>query len=91
MRLQPLRLSLDREVEALNGIKKRQVFDLAERALVVTEHQALLYRCENCQCETKAAFPGGVVSPVQYGERVNGAAIYLNIQQLTPRIGPPRR
>ncbi len=70
--------------KSATGIEKRQVFDLAERALVVTEHQALLYRCENCQYETKAAFPGGVVSPVQYGERVKAAAIYLNIQQLIP-------
>jgi transposase len=34
--------------------------------------------------ETKAAFPEGVVSPTQYGERIKAAAIYLNIQQLIP-------
>ncbi len=33
---------------------------------------------------TKAAFPEGVVSPTQYGERIKAAAIYLNVQQLIP-------
>src|SRR5216683_1512781 len=41
-----------------------------------------------CHCgsplETKTAFPAGVVSPTQYGERIKAAAIYLNIQQLIP-------
>jgi transposase len=70
--------------KSATGIEKRQLFDLPERSLVVTEHQASIYRCENCRGETKAAFPDGVVSPVQYGERVKAAAIYLNIQQLLP-------
>jgi len=65
-------------------IEKRQVFDLAERPLMVTEHQASIYRCENCRGVTKAAFPDGVVSPTQYGERLRAAAVYLNIQQLIP-------
>ena len=66
------------------GIDKRQVFDLAERPLVVTQHQATIYRCAHCRGETKAAFPDGVVSPTQYGERLRAAAIYLNVQQLLP-------
>ena len=65
-------------------IEKRQVFDLAERPLLVTEHQASIYRCAHCRGETKAAFPDGVVSPTQYGERIKAAAIYLNVQQLLP-------
>src|SRR5882762_1081019 len=66
------------------GVEKRQVFDLPERPLVVTQHQASIYRCAHCRGETKAAFPGGVVSPTQYGERIKAAAIYLNILQLIP-------
>jgi transposase len=66
------------------GIEKRQVFDLPERPLVVTEHQASIYLCAHCRGVTKAAFPEGVVSPTQYGERLKAAAIYLNIQQLIP-------
>ena len=70
--------------KSASGIEKRQVFDLPERLLAVTEHQASIYRCDHCRVETKAAFPDGVVSPVQYGERVKAAAIYLNIRQLIP-------
>ena len=70
--------------QAAVRIEKRQVFDLAERPLVVTEHQAAIYRCAGCRGETKAAFPDGVVSLTQYGERLRAAAIYLNVQQLLP-------
>ena len=65
-------------------IEKRQVFDLVERPLVVTEHRAAIYRCAGCRGETKAVFPDGVVSLTQYGERLRAAAIYLNVQQLLP-------
>jgi transposase len=37
---------------------------------------------------TKAAFPEGVVSPTQYGERIKAAAIYLNVRQLIPEDRP---
>jgi transposase len=64
--------------------ERRQVFDLPERLLRVTEHRALVYRCACCGGRTKAVFPDGVVSPVQYGERIQAAAVYLNVQQLLP-------
>jgi transposase len=67
-----------------SGIEKRQVFDLPEPRLEVTEHQAQIYTCEQCHGTTKAAFPEDVTSPVQYGSRVKAAAIYLNAQQLIP-------
>jgi transposase len=76
------RLPLD--PKAPIAIEKRQVFDLPERLLLVTEHQASAYRCANCRGVTKAAFPEGVVSPAQYGERFTAAAVYLNVQQLIP-------
>src|SRR5271154_5830455 len=76
------RLPLD--PKAPIAIEKRQVFDLPERLLLVTEHQASAYRCEHCRRVTRAAFPEGVVSPTQYGERFKAAAVYLNVQQLIP-------
>src|SRR5271167_1827093 len=75
-------LSLD--AKSATGIEKRQVFDIPERPLVVTEHRATIYRCTLCRGVTKAAFPEGIVSPTQYGERIRAAAIYLNVQQLIP-------
>src|SRR5271156_3278687 len=75
-------LSLD--ARSATGIEQRQVFDIAERPLVVTEHQATIYRCTLCRGVTKAVFPEGIVSPTQYGERIRAAASYLNVQQLIP-------
>ncbi len=66
------------------GIEKRQVFDMPKPRLEVTEHQAQVYECAACHGETKAAFPEGVRSSVQYGERIKAAAIYLNAQHLIP-------
>ena len=72
------------DARSATGIERRQVFDIPECPLVVTEHQATIYRCTHCRRVTKAAFPEGVVSPTQYGERIRAAAIYLNVQQLIP-------
>jgi transposase len=66
----------------ITGAEKRQVFDLPEPQLQVTEHQAMIYRCAYCRGQTTAAFPDGVTSPAQYGPRVRAAAVYLNVQQL---------
>ena len=64
--------------------EKRQVFDLPERLIEVTEHRRLLYVCACCGTRTGAPFPGGVDAPAQYGERVRAAAVYLHMQQLIP-------
>ena len=66
------------------GMERRQVFDLPERLIEVTEHQAVIYACPGCRGVTRAGFPDGVISPTQYGERIRAAAVYLNVQQLLP-------
>ena len=66
------------------GVEKRQVFDLPERLIEVTEHRRAIYCCAACGEETRGAFPAGVASPAQYGERVRAAAVYLNVHQLIP-------
>jgi transposase len=66
------------------AVEKRQVFDLPERLLLVTEHQASVHRCAHCRWVTKAAFPEGVASPAQYGGRFKAAAVYMNVQQMIP-------
>jgi transposase len=68
----------------ITGVAKRQVFDLPEPCLVVTEHRASTYCCAQCGGLTSADFPEGVISPVQYGSRVRAVAVYLNAQQLVP-------
>jgi transposase len=56
----------------------RQVFDLPDpRPVVVTEHRAHVCSCAQCGKRTRAAFPEGVVAPVQYGARICAMAVYL--------------
>ncbi len=68
----------------VTGVEKRQVFDLPEPRLEVTEHQAMIYRCSHCRGQTTASFPDGVTAPAQYGPRVRAVSVYLNVQQLIP-------
>ena len=39
------------------GLERRQVFDLPERLIEVTEHRGLVYACAECGGATRAAFP----------------------------------
>jgi transposase len=70
-------------------VEKRQVFEMPEPRLEVTEHQAPIYTCACCHGVTRAAFPADVSAHVQYGPRIRAAAIYLNAQHLVPedRVG----
>jgi transposase len=68
----------------VTGVERRQVFDLPQPRLEVTEHQARIYCCAHCRAMTTADFPDGVNAHVQYGPRARAAAIYCNVQQLIP-------
>jgi transposase len=65
------------------GYSRRQVFDLPEITLCVTEHQAERRQCA-CGKVYQAAFPKEVSAPVQYGARVKAVSSYLQVQQLLP-------
>ena len=71
------------DVEALR-IEKRQVFDVPEVRLEVTEHQGEVKCCPNCGTQVKATFPKGVERGVQYGRRLQAQAVYLTSYQLLP-------
>jgi transposase len=63
----------------------RQVFDLPEpQPLIITEHRAHGCLCAACGTQTRAAFPDGVVAPVQYGKRIGAFVLYLLHYQLLP-------
>ena len=53
----------------------RQVFDLPQPVLEVTEHRAWQARC-GCGHQ-QGAFPDEVKAPVQYGARFKAAVVYL--------------
>lgn len=65
---------LDGAVQA--GVAVRQVFDLPDIAVRVTEHRIVSRRCRCGQVNT-GRVPDGVDAPVQYGPRANAAAVYL--------------
>jgi transposase len=64
-------------------VERRQVFELPEPKLEVTEHQAEVKTCA-CGCINRAAFPPEAAAPVQYGLRVKSVAVYLKEYQLLP-------
>lgn len=70
-------------VEA-NGYFARQVFEIPEPKIIVTEHRAFCVTCPCCAKEAKADFPKGVEQAVQYGPRILGFATYLSADHLVP-------
>ena len=74
----------------VRGAEKRQVFDLPEPRLTVTEHQAMIYRCAHCRGQTTAAFPDGVArrpSMALGSERRRSISMFSSS---FPRIGSRR-
>jgi len=65
------------------GAEVRQVHDLPQRGLLVTEHRAERRRC-GCGAVTAATFPDGVRAPACYGPGVRAAVAYLHGQQHLP-------
>jgi len=64
-------------------IERRQVFDLPEPKLEITEHQGEVKTCA-CGCVNHAAFPPEAAAPVQYGPCLKSVAVYLKEYQLLP-------
>jgi transposase len=64
--------------------ERRQIHELPELRLLVTEHQMQAICCPQCQHLTAAKFPAGVEAPAQYGPRLQALAVYLSQFQLLP-------
>jgi len=63
---------------------KRQVFDIPEPKLEVTEHQVCVKACPRCHQTSPGSFPETVKAPVQYGERIRAVCAYLHHQHFLP-------
>ncbi len=74
--------SLD-TVPILSNIK-RQVFDIPDPKIHITEHQVHIKVCDVCGVRVQGSFPEDVKAPVQYGQRIQALASYLLHQQLIP-------
>ena len=67
-----------------DGCEKRQVFDLPEPRILVTEHRAERICCPSCQSRQQAPFPAQVAAPTQYGDSLTAWAVYLLSYQMLP-------
>ncbi len=69
---------------ALEAWDLRQVRDIAPIQLTVTEHQAEVKCCPQCQSLNRGEFPPQVNSVMQYGASLKGLMVYLLDYQLLP-------
>lgn len=64
--------------------EKRQVFDIPQPQIEVTEHQALQKQCPCCGELNRGVFPENIRGPVQYGDRVQALMAYFAHQHFIP-------
>lgn len=62
----------------------RQVFDLPEPKLIVTQYNKIFCSCPECGLTSSGSFPQGVNSRVQYGSSVRALTVLLNIGNVLP-------
>jgi len=65
-------------------LEKRQVFEIPEPQISITEYQAQVKYCKDCDCHTVACFPAGVTHTTQYGPRAKSLMVYMTQYQLLP-------
>src|SRR6516165_2404785 len=70
--------------KASTAYRSRQVVDIPEPKVVVTEHRAHGCVCPNCDTVTWASFPEDVKAPVQYGAQICAFVVYPLNYQLLP-------
>ena len=74
--------SLESEVPV--KVEWRQVHDIPQPKIIITEHRVESKRCPHCGRNNRAEFPPDVLYPVQYGQYLKALMVYLCIFQLLP-------
>ncbi|MEA5624845.1 IS66 family transposase [Nostoc sp. UHCC 0251] len=74
----------DISVVIAKKIIKRQVFDIPDPGIIVTEHRVAVKECPECKTLLQGSFPKSVIAPVQYGARIRAVAAYLHHQHFIP-------
>jgi transposase len=64
--------------------RRRQVFDIPEPRMEVTEHECEVKECPRCGTTTTASFPAEVTKAAQYGKTIKSIGTYLMQYQLLP-------
>lgn len=64
--------------------ERRQVFNILQPKIEVTEHQVEEKKCPGCGECNRAAFPENIRGPVQYGESVQALSTYFTHQHFIP-------
>jgi transposase len=72
------------DVEGICSNEKRQVFEIPEPRVEVTEHRVEVKGCPCCGKLSKGSFPENIKAPVQYGEHVQVLATYFKNEHLIP-------
>lgn len=65
-------------------VEKRQVFDLPEPKVEVTEHRREVKTCPCCGKISKGSFPETVIAHTQYGSRIQALSAYFSHQHFLP-------
>ena len=69
---------------AVEQVESRQVFDLPEKLVWVTEHRIASKTCPHCGRTVRAVAPPQASGPVQYGPRIRAMVVYLRDVQMLP-------
>ncbi|VEP15174.1 transposase [Hyella patelloides LEGE 07179] len=70
--------------EKVVSVIKRQVFDIPEPRMEITEHQVEIKRCPRCEEKLEGCLTEAVKAPVQYGVRIKAVSTYLQHQHFIP-------
>lgn len=64
--------------------EQRQVFDIPQPEVKVTEHRIEEKKCPCCAELTRASFPDDIRGPVQYGDRIRALIAYFSHEHFIP-------